>query len=175
MINGAHVCTSISQENQIPFINRKGVSTRNLMVACIFDMQFLFFRARWECNAYDIHIFLEAINNPTIKFPKPPKGKYLTIINSYFYLKYVYSRFFFIKFVIIFLFIIAWKYYLVDVGYPNEYGYLSPYKGERYHFQDFQYQRQPTSRKERLSHAHSSFHNVIERAFVVWKQRWRIF
>jgi hypothetical protein len=78
---------------------------------------------------------------------------------------------FFLKFVINFSFIIAWKYSLVDVGYPNEYGYLSPYKSERYDFQDFQYQGQPTSREERLNRAHSSFHNVIERAFVVWKQR----
>ena len=42
--------------------------------------------------------------------------------------------YFFMKFVINFSFIIAWKYSLVDVGYPNEYGYLSPYKSERYHF-----------------------------------------
>jgi hypothetical protein len=32
------------------------------------------------------------------------------------------------------LLLFAGKYYLVDAGYPNEYGYLGPYKGERYHF-----------------------------------------
>jgi hypothetical protein len=26
------------------------------------------------------------------------------------------------------------KYYLVDAGYPNKYGYLGPYKGERYNY-----------------------------------------
>ena len=31
------------------------------------------------------------------------------------------------------LFLFANKYYLVDVRYPNEYEYLDPYKGERYH------------------------------------------
>jgi hypothetical protein len=27
----------------------------------------------------------------------------------------------------------AGKYYVVDAGYPNQPGYLAPYKGERYH------------------------------------------
>jgi len=44
------------------------------------------------------------------------------------------------------LFVITYKYYLVDVGYPNEYGYLDPYKGERYHLQDFRRCRQPRNR-----------------------------
>ena len=66
------------------------------------------------------------------------------------------------------------KYYLVDVGYPNEYGYLGPYKGERYHFQEFRRRGQPTNREERFNREHSSLRNVIERAFGVWKQRWRI-
>ena len=25
------------------------------------------------------------------------------------------------------------KYHIVDSGYPSEYGFLGPYKGERYH------------------------------------------
>jgi len=31
------------------------------------------------------------------------------------------------------LFVIKSKYYLINAGYPNKYGYLGPYKGERYH------------------------------------------
>nr|XP_034896703.1 protein ALP1-like [Populus alba] len=66
------------------------------------------------------------------------------------------------------------KYYLVDAGYPNEYGYLGPYKGERYHFQEFRRRGQPSGRKEVFNRAHSSLRNVIERSFGVWKQRWKI-
>jgi hypothetical protein len=29
------------------------------------------------------------------------------------------------------------KYYHVDAGYPNMFGYLTPYKGERYHAPEF--------------------------------------
>ena len=52
----------------------KGVPTQNVMAACSFDMQFTFVWARWEDSAHDIWIFLEAIYNPNIKFPKPPEG-----------------------------------------------------------------------------------------------------
>jgi hypothetical protein len=66
------------------------------------------------------------------------------------------------------------KYYLVDAGYPNEYGYLGPYKGERYHFQEFRRRGQPSGRKEVFNRAHSSQRNMIERSFRVWKQMWKI-
>ena len=52
----------------------KGVPTQNVMAACSFDVQFTFVWARWEDSAHDIWIFLEAIYNLNIKFPKPPEG-----------------------------------------------------------------------------------------------------
>ncbi|XP_052305353.1 protein ALP1-like [Populus trichocarpa] len=139
-IDGTHVRACVPAANQIPFIGRKCVPTQNVMAACSFDMQFMFVWAGWEGSAHDTRIFLEAIDNSTINFPKPLEGKY----------------------------------YLVDAGYPNEYGYLGPYKGERYHFQEFRRRGQPSGRKEVFNRAHSSLRNVIERSFGVWKQRWRI-
>ncbi|CAL4916464.1 unnamed protein product [Urochloa decumbens] len=35
------------------------------------------------------------------------------------------------------------KYYLVDSGYPNQKGFLSPYKGEKYHLPEFRQGPQP--------------------------------
>ncbi|KAG5251922.1 protein ALP [Salix suchowensis] len=66
------------------------------------------------------------------------------------------------------------KYYLVDAGYPNEYGYLGPYRGERYHLEEFRRRGEPSGRREVFNRAHSSLRNVIERTFGVWKQRWKI-
>ena len=40
------------------------------MDACSFDMQFMFVEARWEGSAHDTRIFLEPIDNWSIKFPK---------------------------------------------------------------------------------------------------------
>ncbi|KAG5223875.1 protein ALP [Salix suchowensis] len=72
------------------------------------------------------------------------------------------------------LFVFSGKYYLVDVGYPNEYGYLGPYRGERYHLQDFRRRGELSGRHEVFNCAHSSLRNVIERTFGVGKQRWKI-
>jgi len=44
------------------------------MAACSFDIQFIFFWASWEDSAQNTRIFLEAIDNPHIKFPKPSEG-----------------------------------------------------------------------------------------------------
>jgi hypothetical protein len=44
------------------------------MAACSFDMQFTFVWAGWDGSAHDTRIFLEAIDNPRVKFPKPPEG-----------------------------------------------------------------------------------------------------
>ncbi|XP_066374045.1 protein ALP1-like [Miscanthus floridulus] len=55
------------------------------------------------------------------------------------------------------------KYYLVDSGYPNKKGYLTPYKGQRYHVSEWQHGRTPVGFKEVFNNAHSSLRNVIER------------
>ena len=63
---------------------------------------------------------------------------------------------------------------MVDVGYPNIKGYLTPYKGERYHLPEFQRGSQPQNAQEMFNHRHSSLRSVIERTFGVWKERWHI-
>jgi len=68
----------------------------------------------------------------------------------------------------------AEKYYLVDSGYANRPGFLSPYRQTKYHIQDFQNAPEPQGIKEIFNYAHSSLRNVIERAFGVLKMKWRI-
>ncbi|MCL7025981.1 hypothetical protein MKW94_003479 [Papaver nudicaule] len=53
-------------------------------------------------------------------------------------------------------------------------GYLAPYRGERYHLNDYSGTRVPRSAREKFNHAHSSLHNVIERVFGVLKARFPI-
>jgi hypothetical protein len=68
------------------------------------------------------------------------------------------------------------KYYLVDSGYPNRTGYLAPFKGSTYHIPEFRHRhgRPPQGKHELFNFLHSSLRNVIERAFGVLKQKWRI-
>ncbi|XP_028054927.1 protein ALP1-like [Camellia sinensis] len=64
------------------------------------------------------------------------------------------------------------KYYLVDSGYPNRIGYLAPFKGNRYHQQEFQrIPRNMTANtpRELFNKVHSSLRSVVERTFGAWK------
>ena len=64
----------------------------------------------------------------------------------------------------------------MDSGYPNRIGYLAPFKGSTYHIQEFRLRngRAPQGKNEVFNFLHSSLRNVIERAFGVLKQKWRI-
>ncbi|XP_043725744.1 protein ALP1-like [Telopea speciosissima] len=65
------------------------------------------------------------------------------------------------------------KYYVVDSGYPSTIGFLTPFKGQRYHLRDFE-SRRAQNAKELFNQRHSSVRNVIERGFASLKQRFPI-
>lgn len=97
-------------------------------------------------------------------FLVPPKGIYV-LFHSIFIWIFCFANFFDIG-----------KYYLVDSGYPNRQGYLAPFKGSTYHILEFRLRngRPPQGKYEIFNFLHSSLRNVIERAFGVLKQKWRI-
>ena len=57
-------------KNQIPFISRKDIPTQNILATFSFDMQFMFVWLDEKNSAYNMQIFLKAIDNPNIEFPK---------------------------------------------------------------------------------------------------------
>ncbi|XP_021859976.2 protein ALP1-like isoform X2 [Spinacia oleracea] len=63
-------------------------------------------------------------------------------------------------------------YYLVDAGYKNCEGFLAPYRGQRYHLQEWS--NPPTKKEELFNMKHASARNVIERTFGLLKIRWSI-
>ncbi|XP_039133188.1 uncharacterized protein LOC120270230 [Dioscorea cayenensis subsp. rotundata] len=64
------------------------------------------------------------------------------------------------------------KYYLVDAGYAMRPGFISPYRGVRYHLKEFD-SRTPTNHKELFNLCHSSARTTIERAFGSLKGRFK--
>ncbi|KAK2653345.1 hypothetical protein Ddye_013201, partial [Dipteronia dyeriana] len=70
VIDGTHILVSISPEDQIPYIGRKGIPTQNIMV-CIFKIQLIFAATGWEGTAHDSRIFQKTIRDPALNFPKP--------------------------------------------------------------------------------------------------------
>ncbi|XP_057773675.1 protein ALP1-like [Salvia miltiorrhiza] len=67
------------------------------------------------------------------------------------------------------------SYYLCDNGYANSDGFLTPYKGVRYHLKEWGSNAgRPQNKEELFNLRHSKARNVIERAFGIMKMRWGI-
>ncbi|CAN1247855.1 hypothetical protein LINPERPRIM_LOCUS6517 [Linum perenne] len=61
-------------------------------------------------------------------------------------------------------------YYLCDAGYTNANGFLSPFRGQRYHLQEWGTGRsRPRTALEYYNMKHSKARNVIECAFGILK------
>ncbi|KAK5787292.1 hypothetical protein PVK06_041946 [Gossypium arboreum] len=65
-------------------------------------------------------------------------------------------------------------YYLVDAGYTNCEGFLAPFRGQRYHLNEWRQGYQPSTPEEFFNMKHASVRNVIERCFGLLKLRWGI-
>ncbi|CAL1389253.1 unnamed protein product [Linum trigynum] len=65
------------------------------------------------------------------------------------------------------------NYYLCDAGYANSPGFLTPYRGQRYHLKEWG-ARQPETAEEYYNMKHASARNVIERIFGILKMRFAI-
>ncbi|CAL2225085.1 unnamed protein product [Prunus armeniaca] len=68
------------------------------------------------------------------------------------------------------------KFFLVDCGFPNQRQFLAPFRGVRYHLQEFGGQgRALANEVELFNLRHSSLRNVIEWIFGIFKSRFTIF
>lgn len=63
------------------------------------------------------------------------------------------------------------NYYLVDGGYTNGKGFLAPFRGQRYHLNEWRDGHRPTTAREFFNMKHASARNVIERCFGLLKMR----
>ncbi|KAL1535062.1 hypothetical protein AAHA92_31162 [Salvia divinorum] len=67
------------------------------------------------------------------------------------------------------------NYFLCDNGYANSEGFLTQYKGVRYHLKEWGVGAQrPQNARELFNLRHTRARNIIERAFAVLKMRWGV-
>ncbi|GJT89445.1 putative nuclease HARBI1 [Tanacetum coccineum] len=79
-----HILGHASQRpNKYLYIGRKGIPTFNVMAVCDFDLCFTFISVGWEGSTHDTRVFLHAINNRSMNFPKPSEGKYYLVDKGY--------------------------------------------------------------------------------------------
>ena len=62
----------------------------------------------------------------------------------------------------------------MDAGYSNSEGFLAPYRGQRYHLNEWREGRQPVNAREYFNMKHSGARNIIERCFGLLKGCWAI-
>ncbi|XP_012699059.1 uncharacterized protein LOC105913745 [Setaria italica] len=96
-LDGTHIRVALSPDEQVRYIGKTGVATKNVLAVCDFDMRFTYVSTGQPGAMHDTSVLYNALRVDQEFFPHPPQGKY----------------------------------YVVDAGYPNRPGYLTPYKGER--------------------------------------------
>ena len=62
-IDGTHVPITISASKAAPYRNRKGTLSQNVMLACDFDLNFVYVSTGWEGSASDAGVLRSAIRS----------------------------------------------------------------------------------------------------------------
>ncbi|KAK1589108.1 hypothetical protein Q3G72_030566 [Acer saccharum] len=127
----AHIPAMITGHDVSSYCNRHGTISQNVLVACNFDLEFMYILSGWEGSSHDSKLLTNALTRrrTTLK-------------------------------------VLQGKYYLVDCGFPNRRQFLAPFRGVRYHLQEFGGQgRDPANEVELFNLRHASLRNVIERIF----------
>lgn len=73
VFNDTYIPAFVSEKSQIPWRNRKGWLSQNVLMLCDFEMMFRFVLPGWEGSAHDMRIFRYALNKKDLK---PPPGKF---------------------------------------------------------------------------------------------------
>lgn len=84
-IDGTHIAIHVPADKQIPYFNRKGYTSTNVMAVCDFNMCFTFALCGWEGSVHDAKIFMETLRTPRLKFPYPPEGQFHVTSTIFFY------------------------------------------------------------------------------------------
>jgi hypothetical protein len=62
-LDGTHIHAFVPLAEAIPYRNRKGTLSQNVLGVCTFDLQFCFVYLRWEGSAHDVRVLEDAISH----------------------------------------------------------------------------------------------------------------
>jgi hypothetical protein len=58
----------------VQYLNRKSITSQNVMACCDFDMRFTFINAGWPGSVHDMRVFNDSTTTYAPQFPHPPQG-----------------------------------------------------------------------------------------------------
>ena len=161
-LDGTYINVRVSIADTPRYRSRKGQIATNTLAVCDRFLRFVYILPGWEGSVADSRVLRDAVTRPNGL--KVRRGKHNQAICSKIWLCC------FIHYLDM-----AGTYYLCDNGYANSEGFLTPFKGVRYHLKEWGPQNQrPTSPRELFNMRHTMARNIIERAFAVLKMRWGI-
>ncbi|KAL6502688.1 hypothetical protein OROHE_024341 [Orobanche hederae] len=83
VIDSLHIPAHVPAKDQSRFRNRRGVLSQNVLVACTFDLHFIYVYPGWEGSAADSRVLRAALSDPDQNFPRVTQGKYYLVDLGY--------------------------------------------------------------------------------------------
>ncbi|CAN1794375.1 hypothetical protein LINPERHAP1_LOCUS20278, partial [Linum perenne] len=182
-IDGTLINVRTTTESRPRFRTRKGTTAINVLAVWNQNLQFTYCLAGWEGSAHDSRVLRDALSRAGgFRVPEGKTFEFQFRLHAKFHatgfcwhLIHVYSFHHpdsvHIVIAIGSIFHCTGKFYLCDAGYTNAKGFLPPYRGQRYHLQEWGRNR-PRTPEEYFNMKHVSARNVIEKAFGILKMRW---
>lgn len=89
-----HIPAHVPAKDQSRFRNQIGVLSQNVLVACTFDLQFIFVYPGWEGSAADSRVLRAVLSDPDQNFPQIPEGGFFTPVTIQYLLDLIYLLYF---------------------------------------------------------------------------------
>jgi hypothetical protein len=69
-LDGTHVEVYVCKESPIPWRNRKGTLSQNVLVVCDFELMFRYVLPGWEGSAHDMRVLRDAVTEGGLRAPQ---------------------------------------------------------------------------------------------------------
>jgi len=152
---------------QHAFRGRYKHCTQNVLAAVDFDQKFTYVLAGWEGTAHDALVLRDALTREGgLRVPQGNTRTYVLSINLFIKINGSLRC-------NLTMHHMLGKYYLVDAGYGAKPGFLPPFRGVRYHLNEWG--RNPVqNEKELFNRRHCSLRIIVEQAFGALKRRFKV-
>ena len=74
-LDGTLIDAIVSDTNGVPFRDRHGRKSWNVLACCSFDRIYTFINVGWEGSVHDTTVWKDSLGDPKFNFPHPPLGK----------------------------------------------------------------------------------------------------